>query len=85
MEPIRTCVGCRQRDSMKHLLKIVSVNRSFLLDQQRKLLGRGAWVHEKCLRLALDRKGLVRALGDSNSESLETWLRNQAQNMADTQ
>jgi predicted RNA-binding protein YlxR (DUF448 family) len=85
MEPIRTCVGCRQRDSMKHLLKIVSVNRSFLLDQQRKLPGRGAWVHEKCLRLALDRKGLVRALGDSNSESLETWLRNQAQNMADTQ
>jgi len=85
MEPIRTCVGCRQRDSMKHLLKIVSVDKSFLLDLQRKLQGRGAWVHEKCLRLALDRKGLIRALGDSNSESLETWLRNQAENMADTQ
>ena len=85
METIRTCVGCRQRDSMKHLLKIVSVNKSFLLDEQRKLQGRGAWVHEKCLRLALDRKGLVRALGDSNSELLETWLRNQAENMADTQ
>jgi predicted RNA-binding protein YlxR (DUF448 family) len=70
---------------MKCLLKIVSVDQSFLLDSQRKLPGRGAWVHGKCLQLALDRKGLVRALGDSNSESLETWLRNQAENMADTQ
>jgi len=84
MEPIRTCVGCRQRDSMKRLHKVVSLNGSFLVDTERKLPGRGAWVHQNCVDLALDRKGLTRALGDSNSESIKTWLRNQAENMADT-
>lgn len=84
MEPIRTCVGCRQRDSMKHLLKVVSVDGNFLVDAERKLPGRGAWVHENCFEKALDRKGLVRSLGDSNPESIKTWLRNQAENMADT-
>ena len=84
MEPIRTCVGCRQRDSMKRLLKVVSVDGSLLIDSERKLLGRGAWVHKNCVEIAIDRKGLTRALGDSNLEFIEAWLRNQAENMADT-
>ena len=69
---------------MKHLLKVVSVDGNFLVDVERKLPGRGAWVQENCFEKALDRKGLVRSLGDSNPESIKTWLRNQAENMADT-
>ncbi|MBT5088951.1 MAG: YlxR family protein [Micrococcales bacterium] len=83
MDPIRTCVGCRQRDSMQNLLRVVSLEGELQVDQQRKLPGRGAWIHGNCSQLALDRKGLVRALGDSKTESFETWLRNQAENMAD--
>lgn len=69
---------------MQNLLRVVSIEGEFLADEQRKLPGRGAWIHRNCSQLALDRKGLVRALGDSKTESLETWLRNQAENMADT-
>jgi len=79
MEPIRTCVGCRQRDSIGQLIKAVRENDQFLVDLERKLPGRGAWFHPSCGELALSRKGLQRALGDASTASLETWLRNQAE------
>lgn len=79
MEPIRTCVGCRQRDSVGQLIKVVIENKQFSLDPERKLPGRGAWVHLNCFDLALKRKGLQRALGDAETANLEAMLRNQAE------
>lgn len=84
MDPIRTCVGCRQRDSFEQLIKVVISGGQYLADQERKLPGRGAWMHIHCGDLVLSRKGLQRALGDADSAPLETWLRNQAEKMAET-
>lgn len=79
MDPIRTCVGCRQQDSIGRLIKVVRVSGQYLVDQERKLSGRGAWFHLDCKDLVLDRKGLQRALGDADLAEFETWLRNQAE------
>ena len=79
MEPIRTCVGCRQRDSVGQLTKVVTEDNQFSIDSERKLQGRGAWFHSHCIDLVLSRRGLQRALGDASTASLEAWLRNQAE------
>ncbi|MDP4756546.1 MAG: YlxR family protein [Aquiluna sp.] len=79
MEPIRTCVGCRQRDSVGQLIKVVTEGNQFSIDSKRKLGGRGAWFHPHCGDLVLTRRGLQRALGDASTASLEAWLRNQAE------
>lgn len=79
MEPIRTCVGCRQRDSVGQLTKVVVENDRFSLDSERKLSGRGAWFHPHCIDLVLTRRGLQRALGDADTANLEALLRNQAE------
>lgn len=79
MDPIRTCVGCRQRDSVGQLIKVVTESNQFSIDLERKLPGRGAWLHRNCLDLALTRRGLQRALGDAETAKLEAWLKNQAE------
>ena len=64
--PVRTCVGCRRRDSDSRLLRIVLDPRTAALvpDPHRRAEGRGAWVHrdERCIGTALDRKALTRSL-----------------------
>ena len=64
--PIRTCVGCRGRDSDSRLLRIVHDPEAAALspDPRRRARGRGVWVHreERCIATALDRKAFPRAL-----------------------
>ncbi|MFC5981835.1 YlxR family protein [Knoellia sp. p5-6-4] len=67
--PIRTCVGCRGRDSRSALLRVVAVRNDqgqFLLvpDLRRCLPGRGAWLHPTvdCFDQALRRRAFGRAL-----------------------
>ncbi|MGN0102190.1 YlxR family protein [Dietzia sp. CH92] len=64
--PIRTCVGCRGRDSDSRLLRIVHDPRTAALspDPRRRASGRGAWVHrdERCIATALDRRAFIRSL-----------------------
>ena len=64
MEQVRTCVGCRQREPRKSLIRVVLVNSKLTVDSEKKLPGRGAWLHAKtdCLQLALNRKAFGRAL-----------------------
>lgn len=85
--PVRTCVGCRGRDSDSRLLRIVHDPQAAALspDPRRKADGRGAWVHrhERCITTALDRRAFIRALRvdgtvsqDAISEVLEAlWSR----------
>ncbi|MEN9989956.1 MAG: hypothetical protein RL508_935 [Actinomycetota bacterium] len=67
MEPVRTCVGCRQRAS--NLLRIVLDGQELVPDLGGKLPGRGARLHTStaCLKLAIDRKAFSRALRVSTS------------------
>lgn len=64
--PIRTCVGCRGRDSDARLLRIVHDPGTATLspDPRRRMRGRGAWIHrdERCITTALDRRAFTRAL-----------------------
>lgn len=64
--PVRTCVGCRGRDSDSRLLRIVHDPRAAALspDPRRRAAGRGVWVHrdERCIATALDRKAFTRSL-----------------------
>lgn len=60
----RTCVGCRHRSSRAELLRIVEESNVLVFDIQKKLPGRGAWIHpsQDCLKLAIQRNAFGRAL-----------------------
>lgn len=60
----RMCVGCRNRESTEHLVRIVSVDRQATVDLTRSAPGRGAYLHrnQECIQNAVSRKQLSRAL-----------------------
>jgi predicted RNA-binding protein YlxR (DUF448 family) len=64
MEPVRTCVGCRQRASRTELIRVVCLQQKLEADLRGSAIGRGAWLHasSNCLSTALERKAFGRAL-----------------------
>ena len=64
MEPVRTCLGCRQRADRSSLLRVVAASGEVLPDPSATLPGRGAWVHPvvSCLDKATQRRAFGRAL-----------------------
>jgi len=56
MNPIRSCIGCRKTGGLSELMRMVLVDGKVIFDQQQIAPGRGAWVHRKCLKLAVDRQ-----------------------------
>ena len=64
MEPVRTCVGCRQRAPRSELVRCVARNGTLIADAQTSLAGRGAWVHgtRDCIETATSRRAFARAL-----------------------
>ena len=56
MNPIRSCIGCRKTGSPSNLMRMVLLDGKVIFDQKQIAPGRGAWVHRKCLELAIDRK-----------------------------
>lgn len=66
--PHRTCIGCRKVSSQLFLLRFVRQDMGSLArvlpDTQRRLGGRGAWLHQefKCYKNATDRNAFNRAL-----------------------
>lgn len=82
MNPIRSCIGCRKTGSPSSLMRMVLVDGKVIFDQKQIALGRGAWVHRKCLKLAIDRQAFKWAfkltampeissdLNDSSTEQL---------------
>ena len=63
-EPVRTCVGCRERAPAGDLLRVVARDATVVPDPARRLPGRGAHLHRDlaCLALAERRRALPRAL-----------------------
>ncbi|HLS93386.1 MAG TPA: YlxR family protein [Microbacterium sp.] len=64
MDPVRTCVGCRTRDSRSALLRVIATESRLVVDESASMPGRGAWVHptRRCAELAIQRRAFVRAL-----------------------
>lgn len=62
--PLRTCIGCRRRDRVTELLRVVAVAGVVIPDLRRRLPGRGAWLHPDpgCLDTAERRRAFGRAL-----------------------
>ena len=77
----RMCVGCRKRDSITVLTRVVLASgrvNALVIDQARRLPGRGAWVHptSECVGRAVSRKAFGRALrrdGALDTSGLD-WL-----------
>jgi uncharacterized protein len=64
MEPVRTCLGCRQRAPRSSLVRFVARDGRVVADPAASLPGRGAWLHPaaECLAAALKRHAFGRAL-----------------------
>ena len=66
-QPQRTCIGCRKKGLRSELLRLVaegSGSTAVIVDERRRMAGRGAWLHpsETCLALAIKRRAFGRAL-----------------------
>ncbi|TLM84927.1 YlxR family protein [Pseudarthrobacter sp. NamE2] len=66
-QPERTCIGCRKKGPRSELLRLVaegSGSPAVLVDERRRMAGRGAWLHPSasCLALAIKRRAFGRAL-----------------------
>ena len=66
-QPVRTCVGCRQRAAKADLVRVVlddrGAGREVVPDPSGRLPGRGAHLHPTldCLQLAVRRRAFTRA------------------------
>ena len=67
MEPVRTCLGCRQRAPRSSLVRLVARDGRVVVDAAARLPGRGAWLHpaSACLETAISRKAFGRAFRTS--------------------
>ena len=79
MDPLRTCVACREKVSRSSLLRVVFHEGQVLPDDRAILPGRGAWVHptDECLKQAIARRSFLRALkvpGSPDTSPLENRL-----------
>ncbi|HVA80784.1 MAG TPA: YlxR family protein [Candidatus Binataceae bacterium] len=43
--PVRTCLGCIRRDAQSAMLRVALSNGQAVLDVQKKLPGRGGYLH----------------------------------------
>ncbi|NCD19394.1 MAG: YlxR family protein [Actinobacteria bacterium] len=62
--PVRTCVGCQERDSRPNLVRLVARGDQVVVDPTGTMPGRGAWLHpsSECLEKARRRHSFDRAL-----------------------
>jgi predicted RNA-binding protein YlxR (DUF448 family) len=63
-QPVRTCLGCRDRAPQAELLRVVADAGSVRVDVRRTLPGRGGYLHPDadCLSRAVRRRAFGRAL-----------------------
>ena len=76
--PVRTCVGCREREAKPELLRIVaSTEGAIRWDPNGSEPGRGAYVHRRrsCVEAALSRGALARGLRTGLDEHGAATLR----------
>ncbi|HEY8700264.1 MAG TPA: YlxR family protein [Arthrobacter sp.] len=80
-QPQRTCIGCRKKGPRSELLRLVtegSGSTAVVVDERRRMAGRGAWLHpsESCLALAVKRRAFGRALnGATGTAAVERRIK----------
>jgi uncharacterized protein len=75
--PLRTCVGCRERDEKASLVRVVAAGDGVRVDRTGSAPGRGAYVHRDraCVEAAIARGALSRALRAGLNEQGAATLR----------
>ncbi|MFD1214700.1 YlxR family protein [Arthrobacter sp. GCM10027362] len=83
--PQRTCIGCRRRDDQADLLRLVVTAAdgasAVVVDEGRRLTGRGAWLHPDpdCMALAVKRRAFGRAFkANVDSRAVESYFHAQS-------
>lgn len=68
-EPVRTCVGCRRKESWSVLVRLALEDGQVVIDEDGNRPGRGAWLHSDpdCFALAHQRGVIGRALRAPNA------------------
>ena len=82
--PQRTCVGCRQVQGKREMIRIVRTPEGeVVVDPTGRRNGRGAYVHasRECVDLALKRGGLERGLKVSLSPEARRALETMAESL----
>jgi predicted RNA-binding protein YlxR (DUF448 family) len=76
MKPVRTCIGCRERDNRDSLTRVVLAGKVVVVDSTATKPGRGAWVHlnADCVYSAVQRGGLSRSFRRSGPFEAEGLL-----------
>ncbi|MBJ7330007.1 MAG: YlxR family protein [Solirubrobacteraceae bacterium] len=60
--PERRCIGCGERAPKRALRRLAIVDDHVVVDEDQRLPGRGAYVHDDaCMTAALTRRALPRA------------------------
>ncbi len=75
--PLRKCLGCGQQFPKKQLIRVVKNKEgAVFLDLTNRANGRGAYICRSadCLKTALKRKAIQRALEVALSEAVEAAL-----------
>ncbi|MBQ6505572.1 MAG: YlxR family protein [Flexilinea sp.] len=69
--PQRTCIGCREVNEKKTLIRVVKSPNGVCIDPTGRMPGRGAYLHDskECWEKALKRGALDRALKTEISEA----------------
>jgi len=87
--PIRTCIGCRRTAPQTRLIRVVAAIHAGQLrvhvDEERKLPGRGAWLHsdQNCINHAITRRAFNRAFrkaGAIDVSELIEWSKHAVSN-----
>lgn len=78
--PVRTCVGCRNKGPQSDVVRLARLihdvvdapGDSVVVDEKRRLPGRGVWLHPQraCLEMAVKRGTIVRGLRMSGNPDL---------------
>ena len=81
VDPVRTCVGCRERADRASLLRVVAAGGVLVVDPARRMPGRGASVHPDlaCVDLADKRRAFSRSLrvqGPLDAEPVRDYVQN---------
>lgn len=68
----RKCVSCRNCFNQKTLIRIAKINNEFILDENHKLGGRGAYIckNKECIDLAIKKRLLNRAFKQNIENSI---------------
>jgi len=79
-EPWRRCIGCRQAKPAREMLRIAAREGESVLDEERVLPGRGAWICKsaRCAEVASKGRQVSRALKGKAKEPeaarLQGWI-----------